>query len=104
MVPRFVGITEQRFVATHVVVIDWFFAKNSGPSEQKFARRGCLTELVQAKSAVKETGAALRSDSAKLSADLVSAAPAFALHEMMQTQMQNFWAILQPRLDCLQLG
>ena len=101
MLARFVGIAEERFVATHVVVIDRFFAKNGGPSEQKFARRGRLAELVQTKSAVKETGAAFGSDAAKFSADLISAAPAFALHEMMQAQLQNFRAILQPGLDCL---
>ena len=101
MVARFVGIAEQRFVATHVVVIDRFFAKDVGTGEQKSARRGRLAKLVQTKSAVKETGAALRSDPAKFSTDLISAAPAFALHEMMQAQMQNFGAILQPGLDCL---
>ena len=69
MMARFVGIAEQRFVATHVVVIDRFFAKNGRPGEQEFARRGRFAELVQTKSAMQETGAAFGRDAAKFSAD-----------------------------------
>jgi hypothetical protein len=85
MITRLFAIAEQRFVTTHVVIVNGLFPQNRGTLEKKFARRGGAAELMQTKSPVEKSGAAIRRHATEFSAHPIGAPPAFALHEMMQT-------------------
>ncbi len=100
----FAHVAEQRVVAAHVVVIDRLFQEGERAAHENFFGLRRFSELVQTKSGVKKSSAAIRGDAAKFSADGKRAQPAFAAHEMMQAQLQNLRAILKSALDRVQFG
>ena len=51
-------IAEERFVASHVVVIDRLFQQRDGTGDEKLFRFGSLAELVEAETSMEKSGAA----------------------------------------------
>jgi hypothetical protein len=104
MLLRVFRVSEQRLIATHVVIIDWLFAERGRAFEQKLFGFSGFAELMQTKTSMKKSGAALGRGAAKFATYNKRATPAFPPHQMMQAQLQNFGSILRLAIDGIQLG
>src|SRR5438105_3610089 len=58
---------------------------------------------MQAKTGMQKSRAGLRGGSAKAAANSQGARPLFLAHQVMETQLQDFWAMLESILDRIQL-
>ncbi len=84
------AITKERFVATEIVVVDRLAAERGRTFQEHPARFFRPSELVQTKTSVQETRAALRRDATKFSAESEGTVPALADHQVMKPQLQDF--------------
>src|SRR2546430_12818367 len=64
-----VDVAKQRFVAPHVVVIDWLFQEGDRAGDEEILGFSGFAKLMEAKAGMKKTGAGIGSDAAKLLAD-----------------------------------
>src|SRR5207253_11419984 len=96
-------VAEQDFVTTHVVVINWLFQQRGRATKQQFLGLTGPADLMQAKTSVQISGARLGGSAAKAAANGQSARPLLLSHQVMQTQLQDFWAMLEFILDRIQL-
>jgi len=92
---RIVDVAEKRLVATHIVIINGLFEERDRTCNQKvFCFRG-FSELMQAKTGMKKSGAGIGRDAAELLADPKGEGPFLFSHEMMQAKLKHFRTILK---------
>src|SRR5205085_10015505 len=99
-----VDVAEQGFVASHVVIIDRLFQEGDWTSDEEIFRFGGFAELVETKTGVKKTGAGIGSDAAKSLAHAQGEGPFLFSHEMMETELKNFRAVLVTLVDGVEFG
>ena len=92
---RGVHIAEERVVTSHVVIIDRLFQQRDRTFEKKPFGFSGSSQFVQTKTGVQKSRAALRCDTAKLTAHDQGAGPFFLAHQMMETELKHF----RPRLE-----
>src|SRR5437870_6069502 len=96
-------IAEQDFVTTHVVIVNCFLQQCGGATKQQFLGLTRPADLMQAKTRMQKSRAGLGSSAAKAAANSQGARPLLLAHQVMQAQLQDFWAMLVFILDRIQL-
>src|SRR5207237_1212684 len=94
---------EQNFVTTHVVIINWLLQQRGRATKQHFLGLTGTADLMQAKTGVQKSRAGLGGSAAKAAANSQGARPLLLAHQVMQAQLQDFWAMLVFILDRIQL-
>src|SRR5439155_7809778 len=92
-------VTEQNFVTTHVVIINWLLQQRGRATKQQFLGLTRPADLMQAKTGVQKSRAGLGGSAAKAAANSQGARPLFLAHQVMQAQLQDFRAMLVFILD-----
>src|SRR5689334_21247090 len=99
---RIFQVAEQDFVATHVVVVNWFLQQRRRSSQQNFLCLFGSADLVQTKTSMQKSGAGLGRGAAKAAADGEGARPLLFPHQMVKTQLEDFLAALVCVMDRVQ--
>ena len=97
-----VKITQECFVASHVVMINGFFAQRGGSSQEKPFRLRRPAQFMQTKTGVEKAGGGIGCDATQLSADHERAGPIVLSHQIMQAKLQNFRTKLHRAFDRVQ--
>jgi len=100
---RVFQVAEQNFVATHVVIINWLLQQRGRATKQQFLGLASPADLMQAKTGMQKSSAGLRGGAAKTAANSQGARPMLLTHQVMQTQLQDFRAMLEFIVDRIQL-
>ena len=96
-------VAEQNFVTTHVVIINWLLQQRGRATKQQFLGLASPADLMQAKTGMQKSSAGLRGGAAKTAANSQGARPMLLTHQVMQTQLQDFRAMLEFIVDRIQL-
>src|SRR5438477_11424700 len=96
-------VAEQDFVATHVVIINWLLQQRGRATKQQFLGLTSPADLVQAKTGMQKSGAGFGRSTAKPAANSQGARPMLLTHQVMQTQLQDFRAMLEFIVDRIYL-
>lgn len=97
-----VKIAEERFVASHVVMINGFFPQCGRSSQEKSFCLCRPAQFVQTKAGMEKTGGAIGGDATQLPTDHERAGPIVLSHQMMQAKLQDFGTILHRAFDRVQ--
>src|SRR5947207_11438518 len=101
---RGADISEQCVVTPHVVIVDRLRQQSSRALEKNLFRLGGFAEFVQTKSSMQESRAALRRNATELVTHSQCFRPSFVAHQIMQSEMQHFWTVLESVIDSVQFG
>ena len=96
---RIADVAKERFVATHVVIIDRLLQKRDWARDQKFFRFRGFPELVETKPRVQVSRTSIGCSATKFLADAEGESPLFFPHQVMEAKLKNFGAILKARFD-----
>src|SRR5207244_6069147 len=96
-------VAEQNFVTTHVVIINWFLQQCGRATKQQLLGLTGPADLMQAKTGVQKPRASFGRSTAKAAANAQGARPMLLAHQVMQTQLQDFRAMLEFIVDRIQL-
>jgi hypothetical protein len=99
-----VDVAEERFVTTHVVIIDRLFQERDGTGDKKVLGFGCLPELVETKTGVEKSGPGIGGDAAQSLAHAKGKGPSLFPHQMMEAELKNFGALLVTFIDGVEFG
>jgi hypothetical protein len=94
-----VEISEQRVIATHIVIVDRLCKQSARAAKEHFFRIGGSSQFVKAEAGVQKPGSAMRRNAAELAANDQGTAPTPTLHEMVQAQLQDLGTPLERRVD-----
>jgi len=94
-----VKITQECFVASHVVMINGLFAERSGSTQEESFRLRRPAQFMQTKTGVEKAGGGIRQNATELSTDHEGAGPIMLPHQVMQTKLQNFGTMLHRAFD-----
>jgi hypothetical protein len=95
-------IAEQHLVATHVVVVNRFLQQRRRSTQQNFLCLFGSADLVQTKTSMQISGAGLGCGAAKPAANGQGTRPLLFPHQMVQTQLEDFRAMLVFVIDRIQ--
>src|SRR5438067_13628989 len=95
-------VAEQNFVATHVIIINWYLQQRGRATKQQFLGLTGPADLMQAKTVVQTPRASFGRSTAKAAANGQGARPMLLAHQVMQTQLQDFRAMLEFIVDRIQ--
>src|ERR1700704_2664116 len=94
-----VKIAQERFVASHVVVINGFLAQCGWSSQEESFRLRRPAQFMQTKTGVEKAGGGIGQNATELSTDHERAGPIVLPHQVMQTKLQNFGTMLHLTFD-----